>query len=366
MNRTWIIGLVLLITLTSCLKKTEETKPIRKDITETVFASGVLEANGMYQLTAQTDGYLAQVNFKQNDIINAGEVLAVINNPQNILNTQSAETLYDIARRNTQPNAPSLAQARNAAEIARQQMAQDSLQVARYKRLLDANSIARAEYEKVLLQYQTAQTNYANAVENYNIIKQQAEQQLVINEAQKKVNKVLAGYNELRAIVTGKVYHKLKEKGDFVRQGDVIATIGDPNFIYAKVSIDENNIRKVKLGQEAVIQLNIDESKTYNAKVAEILPSFNEANQSFTCKLFFIDSLDFNIINTQLQANIIVGVNKNALLIPRHYLNYGNYVTVKGKEKPIQIKTRFVSSEWVQVDAGIDENTILITDNIKQ
>jgi len=41
-------------------EKTEETTPIRKDVTETVFASGVLEANNTYSLTAQTDGYLSK------------------------------------------------------------------------------------------------------------------------------------------------------------------------------------------------------------------------------------------------------------------------------------------------------------------
>jgi multidrug resistance efflux pump len=179
------------------------------------------------------------------------------------------------------------------------------------------------------------------------------------------VNKVLTSYNQIRAVFTGKVYQKFKQKGDFVRKGDIIAKIGDANVIYAKISIDESNIRKIKIGQEAVIQLNTNKEKVYKGQIAEILPSFDEATQSFTCKVTFIDTLDFTIVNTQLQANIIIGVNKNALLIPRNYLSFGNYVTVKGNTQPVQVKTHFVSSEWVQIDAGIDENTTLITDNPK-
>lgn len=343
----------------------EETKPIRKDVTETVFASGVLEAEGTYSLTAQNDGYLVVVNFKENDIIQAGDVLAVIDNKQNLFNTKSADALYQIAKNNTNPNAPSLVQAKNSSAIARQKMELDSVQMARYQRLLKANSIAKAEYENVLLQYQTSKANYENTLENYKQQKQQAGEQLIINEGQKDVNNILSSFNQIKAVFTGKVYRKLKQRGDFVRKGDIIATIGDANVIYAKVNIDESNIGKIKLGQEAVIQLNTNKEKTFKGKVAEIAPSFDEATQSFTCKIFFTDTLDFKVINTQLQSNIVIGVNKNALLIPRNYLAYGNLVTVKGQEKPVKVSTKFVSSEWVQIETGIDENTTIITDNIK-
>ena len=57
---TFVIGIVF---LQSCGKKSEETKPIRKDITKTVFASGILEAKNTYNLTAQADGYLVAINF---------------------------------------------------------------------------------------------------------------------------------------------------------------------------------------------------------------------------------------------------------------------------------------------------------------
>jgi multidrug efflux pump subunit AcrA (membrane-fusion protein) len=360
-----IILLFFVLISVSCVKKTQETKPIRKDVTETVFASGILEANGTYQLTAQNDGYLVAVNFQENDIIQEGAVLAVIDNKQNVLNTESAEALYQIAKNNTNTNAPNFMQAKNSSLQAKQKMELDSIQVGRYKKLFESNSIAKTEYENVLLQYQNSKGNYANSLENYRQLKQQAEQQLIINASQSNVNKVLTSYNQIRVVFTGKVYQKFKQKGDFVRKGDIIAKIGDANVIYAKISIDESNIRKIKIGQEAVIQLNTNKEKVYKGQIAEILPSFDEATQSFTCKVTFIDKLDFTIVNTQLQANIIIGVNKNALLIPRNYLSFGNYVTVKGNTQPVQVKTHFVSSEWVQIDAGIDENTTLITDNPK-
>lgn len=364
MNKLTLISIIGLSILSSCGRKTEETKPIRKDVTETVFASGSLEANGTYSLTAQSDGYIIDISFKENDIVKEGQVLAVIDNKQNILNTESAKALFDIAQSNTSADSPILLQAQNSVVNAKQKMDFDSTQTVRYKKLLDANSIAKAEYEKMALQYQTSKANYLNSLENFSNQKQLTNQQLVINKTQKNVNSILSGYNQIKAVCTGRVYQKFKQKGDFIRKGDVIASIGDADFIYAKVSIDESNIKKVEVGQEAVIQLNVDKTKTYKGRVAEILPYFNEQTQSFICKIFFTDSLDFKVTNTQLQANIIAGINRNALLIPRNFLSYGNLVKIKGSKNPVKVETRFVSSEWVQILSGIDENTTIVTNNI--
>jgi multidrug resistance efflux pump len=365
-NTKYILLLIVSIgLLSSCGKKVQETNPIRKDVTETIFASGFLEANQTYQLVAQSDGYLVELNFKENDIVNQGQVLAVIDNKQNEINKESANALYNIAQQNLQPNAPQLAQAKIAEDNAKQKLAFDEEQAIRLKKLWEQNSISKIDYETAELKFQTSKAEFLKASENYNLIKQQAEQELVINNAQKNANAVLLGFNQIRAVYDGRVYLRFKEKGDFVRQGDVIATIGDANFLYANVSIDESSISQVKVGQEAVIQLNINKEKTYKGKVAEILPAFNEQTQSFICKIHFNESLDFNIINTQLQVNIITGNSKNALLIPRNYLQYGNLVTIKGEKDPSKIETKFISSEWVQVLSGLDENTTIITDKIK-
>jgi multidrug efflux pump subunit AcrA (membrane-fusion protein) len=352
------------ILLVSCGKPTEETKPVRKDVTETVFASGTLEANGTYELTSQTDGHLVQVYFEEGDLVKGGQVLAVVDNKQNKFNTKSANALYEISRINLSANSPTLTQAKNSSMVALQRKDLDSINYARYKRLYNMQSISLNEYDNMYLQYQTSKANYANSIENYKIVKQQAEQQAIMNEAQKDVNRNLSGNNEITAVFTGKVYKKLKQKGDFVRKGDVIATIGDPNFIYARVSIDESSISKVKLGQEAIISINPMKGKTFKGKVAEIFPAFDEATQSYTCTLFFTDSLDFRVINTQLQSNIVIGETKNALLIPRNYLKYGDFVEVKGKKQPVKVTARLVSSQWVLIEDGITENDVIITDNI--
>jgi HlyD family secretion protein len=361
-NIAWLLLLIFIIS--SCGKKTEETKPFRKDITETVFASGILEPNNTYNLTAQVEGYLVKVNFNEGDELATGKTLAIIENKESNVNVVSANDLNNIAFRNTNNNAPLLLQAKNNIAITYQKMQQDLLQEQRYKRLLNQNSIAKNEYENMLLAYQTSVKNVETAQENYKKLLQDAQQQTINTSASKQINEVIKDKNIVKAIVAGKVYQKLKQQGDFVRRGDVIAVIGDDNFIYAKVNIDEGNIGKIKLQQEATVQLNTNKDKTYKAVVCEILPSFDEASQSFICKLKFTEPLDFSIVKTQLQANIILATKKDVLLIPRNYIDFGGNVQIKGKKEPTKVTTAFISNEWVQVLSGITENDILVTDNI--
>jgi HlyD family secretion protein len=305
-----------------------------------------------------------QVNFKEGDIVSVGKLLAVIDNKETGVNQQSATDLYNIAQGNTQSNAPALLQAKNTIDINKQKMELDLINYERYQKLWTNNSIAKLDVENAELQCKTSKANYQTSVESYKQLLQQANQQLISSRGTKNINAFISGKNQIKAVVAGKVFKKYKETGDYVKKGEIIALIGYAENIYAKVNIDEANINRVKVGQEAFVQLNTNKERVYKAVVNEIYPSFDEASQSFICKLIFTDTLDFNILNTQLQSNIVVGTNKNALLIPRNYLDFGGNVQVKGKKEKVKVVTKFISNDWVQVLSGIDENTILVTENI--
>ena len=108
-NMKKTILLVLLFTVFSC-KNNEEVKPIVQDIKELVFASGELEWDNVYNLTAQTDGVLTNVNFEIGNKINKGTIIAKIDNKSNYINSQSAKEQLVISNENITSNAPALQQ----------------------------------------------------------------------------------------------------------------------------------------------------------------------------------------------------------------------------------------------------------------
>ena len=350
-----------LVLLNSCDKNSETTKPVRKNITETVFASGVLVPDNLYNLTAQSDGYLISLNFEEGDIVKTNDLLAIIDNKTYDINSQSADKLLNIAKANTLPGAPALKQIETGLQSAELKMNQDKQQAERYKNLYESNSVAKLEYENMLLAYENSKANYLTFKENYNQQKQLAEQQLIAQRSQSEVNKVLQDNNKLRAVVGGKVYTRNKELGDYVKRGEIIATVGNPKNIYAKLSIDESSMSKINLKQKVLIELNTHKGDVLHARITEIYPSFDKQTQSFYCKAVFTDTLSFLISGTQLQANILTEEKEHVLVIPRSYLDYGNLVNVKGEGK-VKIETGVISTDWVEVKGGIDEHSILIID----
>ncbi len=362
-NYGFLILIIALFTIVSCSRKSTETKPIRKDLTEMVFASGVLQADDQSNLTAQTDGYLRKLDFKEGDIIQAGKLLAVIDNSQNIINSASANELHSIAQENTLPTAPALQQITANIEAANAKYKLDQLQADRYKRLFENNSVSRVEYENAQLAATNSKASLDALQQQYDNQQIAAKQQEVTQRNISNINKVVSEQNQVRAITYGRIYEKRKQLGDYVRKGDIIAVIGNPNLIYAQLNVDETNMARLKTGQETIVQLNTNREKNYKATIHEILPSFDANSQSFLVKAYFTDSLDFKIIGTQLEANVIVGEKKNALVIPRDYLGYGNKVTLKKDRKIITVKTGIISTDWAEILNGLNENDVIILDN---
>lgn len=354
-----ILLLCILILLFSC-KNDKETKPVIQDIKELVFASGELEWDNAYNLTAQTDGVLLNANFEVGNKILKGIVIASIDNKSNQISSQTAQEQLVITNENLSPNAPLIQQLEQNIQFAESKHIQDKLQVERYERLYKSQSVAKVEYENIIL-------NAKNSLSNLNALKkqklqilQQAKIQQIATIGQVQNSQVVQNFNQIIATESGTIIKKLKTKGDYVRKGDVIAVIANERKVEAVLNVDENNIGKILIGQTVYLKLNTNKNIVHYGKISEILSSFDEQTQSFICKVTFDNDLNSSLYGTQLEANVLVGEKKNALLIPREFVGYGNKVNVKGKEQRVIIKSGIVSTEFVEVLSGINKNDVLM------
>ena len=351
--------LLTLSTLVSCGTK-EEGKPVVQDIKELVFASGELEWDNSYNLTAQTDGILVNATFDVGNKVTENQIIASIDNKTNENNTASARDLVVISKENLTDNAPALQQLQQNIKFAESKYQQDKTQAERYKRLYNSQSIAKVEYENIQLAAENSLSQLNALKKQYQQVLQQSKQNYINTENQLKNNQVVLGYNKLVVPQKGTIIKKLKFSGDYVKKGDVIAVIADENKVEGVLNVDENSIGKVKIGQTVFVQLNTNKNEVYNAKISEILAAFDEQTQSFICKVIFDKPLNTSLYGTQLEANILVGEKKNALLIPRNFLGFGNKVMVKGKDEAVIVKTGIVSTEYVEILDGITKEDVLL------
>lgn len=357
--KTSVLALFFMLFLFSCAKK-EEVKPVVQDIKELVFASGDLEWENAYNLTAQSDGILLNADFEVGDKISKGKNVADIDNRSSEVNAEIANEQLAISNENLTPNSPQIQQLEQNIQFAENKYTQDKIQAERYERLYKSQSVAKVEYENMQLTAKNSLSSL-NALKKQKLqILQQAEIQKIASKGQAENSRIVRDFNHITATVSGTVIKKLKSKGDYVRKGDIIATIADDQKVEAVLNVDENNIGKIKVGQTVYVKLNTDKNKVYNGKISEILSAFNEQTQSFICKVTFDNTLNASLFGTQLEANILVGEKKNALLIPRELMGYGNKVNVKGKEQPVIIKSGIVSTDYVEVLSGITKDDVLL------
>lgn len=354
-----LIVIVSTLFIISC-NKTEEIQPIRKDIKELVFASGQIEWKDPYNLTAQTDGILQKANYEVGQEVKKGNAIAFLNNPINTINANTAEKQLDIASNNVTDNAPALLQLQENIGIAKTKYAQDKKQAERYQRLHEQNIGSQVEYENAQLNAKNSKATILALEKQYAVLQQQAKQQYISSKGQAASNTVLQNYNVISVPESGTIIKKLKNNGDYIKKGDVLAIIANSKKMEIVLNVDENSIGKVAIGQSVWIQLNTNKANLIEGKISDILAAFDVPSQSFICKVTLNTPLQKSWNGTPLEANIVVGEKKNALLIPRNYVGFGNKVHVKGKAENVIITPGIISTEYVEVLQGISEKDILL------
>lgn len=357
MKKIFIISIALFVA--SC-SNNKEVKPLVQDIKELVFASGQLEWDDSYNLTALTDGVLKNADFDIGNLVEKGDSLATIDNQTNAINTQTSQQQLAISNENLNSNSPALQQLQQNILFAESKYQQDKILEERYKRLYESQSVSKVEYENTQLNAKNSLANFTALKKQADVTLQQAKQQQITTSGQLKNNEVVLNYNKIIVAEGGTIIKKFKTTGDYVRKGDVIATIANEKEIQAVLNVDENSIAQVKLGQTVFIKLNTNKNTVYNGKVSEILSAYDQQTQSFICKVDFDHAINGSLYGTQLEANILTNEKKNALLIPRQYLGFGNKVNVKGKDETIIIKTGIISTEYIEVLEGINQDDILL------
>lgn len=360
MRNRIFFGMGLMVFLFGCKGKQQEIQPIKNDITETVFASGQLVANDRYNLTAQSEGYLLEVSVKEGDVLEQGTMVARIDNSTVDAQAQAAERQLNIAKQNTTESSPAWQEAKAASEIAEQKMNQEKKQADRYQALYQSQSVSKLEMENAQLAYEAAKSNWIAAKKRMAQIQQQADWTQAGQEAVAAQQRNASGYNLVQSLAKSRVMKLMKKAGDYVRKGDVIAVMAGTQQIVAQLNVDENSIKKIKVGQRAHIQLNVDKGQVLEGVVTTLYPLYDETSQSFLCDVVFEKPLSFDVIGTRLEANIDVASRKQVLLIPRAYLSYSNAVQIKGEDQPRPVEVGIRSTEWVEITSGLTEQDVLI------
>src|SRR3954454_16266908 len=127
------IIICVLILSVSCKNKQEKTQPVVQDITESVYASGIVKSENQYQVFATVNGLIQQVLITEGDMVKKDQPIIRIVNEASELNRQNAQLAAEYADVNA--NRDKLNELRINIDMARTRMQNDSTLLERQRSL---------------------------------------------------------------------------------------------------------------------------------------------------------------------------------------------------------------------------------------
>lgn len=355
------LALAGIILLSAC-KKTKTIKPEHKAITEAVYASGFLVPKDEYKVYALADGYITAKYKEAGDSVKKGEAIMQVQNDATVARLGASASAYDLARSNAGENSPVLADLKNKIKSAEAKAKNDSLNYARFKNMFDAGAVTKSQLDQASLAYEVSSNDLKSAREQLSRTRDQLQLELKNAQSTLASSDLDAGNYTVRSMMDGVVYDISKELGEAVRRNDMIALVGRGGEKMLQLSVDQQDIDRIKTGQEVVVKMDITGGKIYNARITKIYPNMNQNDQSFKVEAEFTEPYNLDFVHTSVEANIIIGKKDNALVIPRGVVLGEDEVEVKGTamNKKVKIKTGMQNLESVEVLEGLAETDEIV------
>lgn len=265
--------IVTLAVLSSCGEDERKTvSPEVKTITESVYSSATVQPDSMYNVFSSVAGILEDNLVDESDQVVLGQKLFQITNNNPKLNTENAKLAMQIAKDNYAGENPVLTDMLNELKLAQLKLTNDSMNYERQKSLWSQKIGSKAEYDAKKLVHETSKHTYKtlrNKFERTSVQLKQQYQQAVNNyEASLTLTKDFT----IESKIAGKVYAIYKNPGEIISAQQPIAMIGSSSDFILELLVDEVDVVKLALNQEALITLDAYKNKVFRATVVKIYP----------------------------------------------------------------------------------------------
>lgn len=230
-------------------------------------------------------------------------------------------------------------------------------------------TITSESYEKMLRSYEDNVDNAKERVENA---------QLKLESANESIDKYT-----ISSPIEGQVITKNYKVGDKIGSNSgkdnastTLASIYDMNEYTFKMSVDEVDISKIKVGQEVRVESEAFKDKTYTGTVSNIsLESTNNNGVSTYPVTVKLNEKGELLPGMNVQAYILLGTSKNALCIPSAALMRGNQVYIQDESvtttdgivpigfRAVDVKTGLVNANYVEILSGLSEGDKVYVEN---
>ena len=305
----------------------ETAEVTRMNIKSSISATGVISPVNSVEVSPKITARISTVAVKENDRVEKGQVVATLDGKDYAAKKDQAQYKLTNAQRKYE----------------------------RAKALYEAGAGSKQDLDNAQFEYDTAASS--------------------LSEAESDVAETV-----ITAPMSGVVVGEPKTPGTMAVQGNssptVIMRIADTGTKQIIAKVDETDIGKIKVGQDATFTVDSYTNKTFTAHVSKISQTdttyswdttntTSSASASSASVIYYYVTLDVDDPNDDLRLGMTARVDistsqkENALVVPIAALktnNSGSYVVVvhdDGSTENVMVQTGIYSDDYVEITSGL-------------
>lgn len=225
-------------------------KVAKRDIIETVSASGKIQSESEVIISPDVSGEIMELPVKEGDKVEAGQLLVKIDPDIQQSNVERLEAALNTSKAN-------LANAQSRLAQSQARLTNSKANYDRVKKLFDDKVVSQSEYDASLSEYNVAQSDVEASEQSVEASRFQVKSaEAALKEAEKSLTRT-----EIYSPVNGTISKLNFEKGERVvgtsqMQGSEIMTIADLNEMEVTVEVNENDI--IRVGYSDTCDIEVD------------------------------------------------------------------------------------------------------------
>ncbi len=390
-----LIAVVVLIVLASIFKGGKKDIEVvtqkvgRKNITEIVTVTGKIQPKREVKISPDVSGEITEMYVSEGDSVQKGQLLLTVNPEIYITTVNQLKANLDNAKASLASAEAQEIRAKNNFNLGKDLFK-------RQEQLYKENVISLQEFENAKMQFQQQQTEV--------VVAEKTRMSAVFNvkslEARLEEGQKTLGRTRITAPQSGIVTQLNSEKGERVvgtaqMAGTEIMRISNLNEMEVEVQINENDIVRVHLNDEADIRVDAYPERIFKGIVTEIANSakfnvaqnMNEQVTNYTVKVLILEESYRDLISQNrpqpflpgmtASADIKTEIRNNVLSVPIAAVTSRNpkksetsslqnstwvFVYNSGKAKAVEIKTGIQDIDYFEVISGLKEGDEIVTE----
>lgn len=302
---------------------------------EVVYATGTIDLENRIQLRARSGGTVTKVVVREGEVVQAGQVLAVMENPRLTAQLRRTKSQLKVARHRAKRSTPASAAAGGQASALRAELAQARHELGSTENLVDSGSLAPIEASRARTKVELLNQRLRAAVSGIQSSHSDSVEMVEQFEADLSAIEAQHADLEIKAPFAGVVLQSLAKRGDLVAEAQAAFVFAESSEHIVTLAVDEAAISQVRArtateaGSPATVTVYALDRRAYPGEVVEVAPEADRERRTFRVRVRLPGPHPELKTGMTAEANIVVRRHESTTLVPTEALDKDGVWTIQ-------------------------------------